>query len=400
MAVGSATGRPTLDVDPFSRESLAEPLRVDTLVRETAPVVWLSAHQVWATGRHDLVEQVFRDWERFTSTAGTGVVNTRRAENWREPSVLLEADPPQHTKPRAVMARVLGPAAVRRLRTDFAATADALVEDVVARSTFDAATDLAEAFPLTVLPDAVGFVAEGRRHLLPYSNLNFQAQGPRNELYEEAVALAGDSPAYVAWQMRREALRPDGLAADIFAAADAGEVTEHEASMMVRSILSAGVDTTIFGIGLTIQALLENPGQWQLLRDDPSLARFAFDESLRYNAPSPIIGRTTNEATELGGIPLGADEKVLLFLGAANRDPRRWEDPDAYRITRRATGHLAFGTGIHGCVGSLLARLEAESLLSALARRVDRLELVGEPRIKYSNWLRGLVSLPVRAHAA
>ncbi|SFK70305.1 cytochrome P450 [Geodermatophilus ruber] len=395
-----ATGRPTVDVDPFTRESLADPLRIDALVRETAPVVWLSAHQVWATGRHDLVERVFRDWGTFTSTAGTGVTNTRRAENWREPSVLLEADPPEHTPRRAVMTRALGPAAVRRLRAGFAATADALVDELLERGEFDAATDLAQAYPLTVLPDAVGFVPEGRRHLLPYSNLNFQAMGPRNELYDEAVELAGDSPAYVAWQMRREALRPDGLGADIFAAADAGEITEHEAAMMVRSILSAGVDTTIFGIGLTIRSLIENPDQWQLLRQDPSLARFAFDESLRYTAPSPIIGRTTNVPVELDGIQLGADEKVLLFLGAANRDPRRWEDPDEFRITRRAAGHLAFGTGVHGCVGHLIARMEAECLLSALARKVGRLELTGEPRITYSNWLRGLDSLPVRAHAA
>jgi cytochrome P450 len=396
----STTGRPVVDVDPFSRESLADPLRVDALIRETAPVVWLPAHQVWATGRHDLVEQVFKDWERFTSTAGTGVTNTRRAENWREPSVLLEADPPDHTPRRAVMTRVLGPAAVRRLRADFAATAERLVDEVLERGEFDAATDLAQAFPLTVLPDAVGFVPEGRRHLLPYSNLNFQAMGPRNDLYEEAVELAGDSPAYVAWQMRREALRPDGLAADIFAAADTGEISEHEAAMMVRSILSAGVDTTIYGVGLTLRSLIENPDQWQLLRENPTLARFAFDEGLRHTAPSPIIGRTTNVAVELGGIPLGADEKVLLFLGAANRDPRRWEDPDEFRITRRATGHLAFGTGVHGCVGSLIARLEAECLLSALARRVDRLELTGEPRLIANNWLRGLASLPVRAHAA
>jgi cytochrome P450 len=396
----ATAGRPTLDVDPFSRESLADPLRIDALVRETAPVVWLSAHQVWATGRYDLVEQVFKDWQTYTSSAGTGVVNTRRKENWREPSVLLEADPPEHTARRAVITRALGPATVRRLRARFAATADALVDELVGRGDFDAATDLAEAYPLTVLPEAIGFVPEGRQHLLPYSNLNFQAQGPRNELYEEAVALAGDSPAYVAWQMRREALLPGGLGEDIFRAADAGECTEHEASMMVRSILSAGVDTTIFGIGLTIHSLLENPDQWRLLRADPSLAKFAFDESLRYTAPSPIIGRTTNVATELGGTQLGADEKVLLFLGAANRDPRHWDDPDDFAIRRRASGHLAFGTGIHGCVGSIIARMEAESVLSALARKVDRLELVGAPEIKYSNWLRGFVSLPVRAHAA
>jgi cytochrome P450 len=390
----------TLDGDPFSQEILSDPIPFDRLVRETAPLVHLKEHGVWATGRHAEAEAAFRDWGTFSSAYGTGITNIRRQENWREPSVILEVDPPEHSRTRAVMSRVLSPATVAKLRDRFRAEAETMVGALLERREFDATKDLAEAFPLKVLPDAVGMAEEGREHLLPYANLNFQAMGPRNGLYEEAVAHAGRAPEHVAWQMRREALAPEGIGAEIYAAADAGKITDHEAAMLVRSFLSAGVDTTVFGLGFALHALAVHPEQWDLLRKDPALARHAFEETLRWKAPSPIIGRTTRTPTEFGGVRLGAQEKVLLFLGAANRDPRRWENPDAFDITRRTAGHLAFGVGIHGCVGQMMARLEAESVLGAVARLVRRIELTAAPRIKYSNWLRGFTELPVRVEAA
>jgi cytochrome P450 len=386
---------PVLDGDPFSRAVLADPVPFDTLVREAGPVVWLSRYEVWAVGRHALVEQVFQDHDTFISSAGTGLTNIKKEATWRRPSVILDQDPPEHTRVRAVMTRALSPQVMRKLRAQFTVAADALVDELVARGTFDAAVDLAERFPLTVLPDAVGLAPEGREHLLPYSDVNFQAMGPRNELWQEAVDKAGDAGEYVAWQMRREALSEDGIGAGLFAAADAGEITHEDAGLLVRTFLSAGVDTTIFGIGFALDSLMRNPDQWALLRETPSLAKHVFEETLRHTPPSPIIGRTTGRATELGGVRLEEDQKVLLFLAAANRDPARWEDPDRFDLTRRASGHMAFGTGIHACVGQLIARLEAECVLSAVARKVARLEPAGEPEIKYSNWLRGYTSLPV-----
>jgi cytochrome P450 len=374
---------------------LADPIPFDTLVRETGPVVWLSRYGVWAVGRHALVEQVFKDHETYISSAGTGLTNIKHEATWRRPSVILDQDPPEHTRARAVMTKALSPQVMRKLRAQFAATADDLVDELVARGTFDAAVDLAERFPLTVLPDAVGLASEGREHLLPYSDVNFQSMGPRNDLWQEAVDRAGDAAEYVAWQMRREALSDDGIGAGLYAAADAGEITQEEAGLLVRTFLSAGVDTTVFGIGFALDSLMRHPDQWALLRERPALAKHAFEETLRHRPPSPIIGRTTAVATELAGVELEADQKVLLFLAAANRDPDRWEDPDRFDITRRASGHMAFGTGIHVCVGQLVARLEAECVLSAVARKVAGLEPAGEPEIKYSNWLRGYTSLPV-----
>lgn len=386
----------TLDLDPFDMESLSDPLRVDETIREAGEIVRMDAHGIWMTGRYDMVEAVFRDDETFESSAGTGITNTKRAENWRKPSVILENDPPSHTKYRRIMTSVLSQRVVRRLTDGFQERADALVDRVLANAEFNAAKELAEAFPLQVLPDAVGFSPEGREHLLPYSNLNFQAMGPRNELYHRAADAAQEAATFVNWQMRREALVPGGLGHTIYGFVDEGEISEEDAGMLVRTFLSAGIDTTIFGIQFALLGLIEHPAQWARLREDPSLARKAFEEGLRWNAPSPYIGRTTARETTIGGVRIGAGEKVVMALAAANRDPRRWQDPDTYDLARDPSGHMAFGTGIHGCVGQMMARMEATCLLTALARRVDTIELVGEPVRFFSNWLRGFDDLPVR----
>lgn len=398
MTIPTAAGAPVLTFDPFSEESLENALDVDERIRETGPVVYIEAHEVWFTGRHEIAEQVFRDYETFESGAGTGIVNTRRAENWRKPSVILENDPPSHTRYRRIMTSILSQRVVRRLRASFQQTADELVARVIGGE-LNAAKDLAEAYPMAVLPDAVGFQKEGREHLLPYSNLNFNAAGPRNDRYRRAAEEAKEAVEYVTWQMRREALAPEGLGHTIYGYVDEGEITEEDAGMLVRSFLSAGVDTTIFGIQAALRHLAENPDVWARLKADPMLARAVFEETLRSTPPSPFIGRTTTREAEIGGVTLPAGAKLIMDLAAANRDPRRWDRPDEFDIDRDLSGHLAFGTGVHGCVGQMMARMEATSVLTALAQQADEIELVGDPEIFRSNWLRGYETLPMRITA-
>jgi cytochrome P450 len=389
---------PVLDIDPFSLHSLLDPVPCDVAVREAAPAVWLPKYGFWAVGRHAHVSAIFNDWERFSSSSGTGLTNNKKETPWRKPSVILEVDPPQHTKTRKVLAKILSPVAMKKLRDDFQSTADDLVSDLVARGTFDAAEDLATAFALRVMPDAVGLPQEGRHHLLPYANINFNAMGPKNELYDKAVAAAGDAPAWVVSQCKRENLLPKGFGADIFAAMDDGELDQEEAELLVRVFLTAALDTTIYGIGLAIHALATHPAQWAQLVANPTLARSAFDEVLRYTAPSPFIGRTTTTDLEIEGVRIGAEEKVIMFIAAANRDPRRWERPDEFDVSRKATGHMAFGTGVHGCVGQMVARLEAEVVLNALIRQVKTMEIDGATQMRPTNWLRGFAKLPIKVH--
>ncbi|HKF36468.1 MAG TPA: cytochrome P450 [Ktedonobacteraceae bacterium] len=235
--------------------------------------------------------------------------------------------------------------------------------------------------------------------MLPYANMVFNAFGPRNQLL---VAAMADAQAVQQWIMdncRREALRPGSLGAQIWAAVDAGKIPEEWAPLLVRSLLSAGLDTTINGISSAIYALASHPQQWSLLRQDPSLAKSAFEETVRWESPVQTFFRTTTRQVEIAGVRIPAGEKVLLFLGAANRDPRRWTEPNRFDIRRDASGHVGFGMGIHRCVGQTVARVEAEIVLTALARRVERIEIAGQPQRKPNNTLRAWSSLPVTVHA-
>jgi cytochrome P450 len=172
-------------------------------------------------------------------------------------------------------------------------------------------------------------------------------------------------------------------------------VSDEWAALLVLSPLIAGIDTTVNGIVATLYALVTYPDQWRVLREDPSLAAAAFEEALRWWSPVQTFFRTTTCPVEIAGRQIPAGEKVLLFLGAANRDPRRWSDPDRFDIKRKTVGHVGFGMGIHRCIGLSVARVEAEVLLTTLARRVERLELAGQPQPRPNNTLLAWRSLPL-----
>ena len=388
------------DIDPFCDAFLADPYPFHERLREAGAVVWLERYGIWASARHAEVQAALTDWQTFSSAAGVGIDDFRRSKPWRPPSLILEADPPLHTRSRAVMNRALSAKAMAGLRASFKEAAEHLADALVARRRVDAIADIAEAYPLSVFPKAVGLGPDGLDNLLPYGAMVFNAFGPRNKRFEEAMAEAAKVVGWINAQCAREALSPDGIGAAIWAAVDTGEVSREEAPVLVRSVLSAGLDTTIIGLGNGLYAFAANPAQWQALRDNPALLRPAFDEILRFESPVQTFFRTTTKPVELGGVALRQDAKILLFLSAANRDPRRWEEPEHFDISRRATGHVAFGAGIHMCVGQMLARLESEMILSALAARVARIAIVGEPKRKLNNTLRQFASLPIALEAA
>jgi 4-methoxybenzoate monooxygenase (O-demethylating) len=396
MSIGMTIDRPVSAVDPFSREFLHDPYPHHTSLREVGPVVWLEQYGIWAMARHQEVRDALTDWQTYCSSAGVGLSDFRKEPPWRPPSIILEADPPLHTRTRAVLTRILSPAAINILRETFQREAESLVARLVERREFDGIADLAEAYPLKVFPDAVGIAEQGRENLLPYGSMVFNSFGPRNDLFDCAMANAGPVRDWIMSKCSRAALAPEGLGTQIFQAVDSGELDEAEAGMLVRSFLSAGIDTTVYGLGNALYCFATYPEQWAILRDNPQLIRGAFEEVLRFEAPVQTFFRTTTRDVEVGGVPMRDGEKVLLFLAAANRDPRRWDEADRFDVRRRATGHMTFGTGIHGCVGQAVARLEGEAIFGALAKRVAAFELTGEPRRRLNNTLRGLDTLPLR----
>lgn len=391
---------PASDIDPFCTAFFDDPYPAHAALRDAGPVVYLTRYDIHTVARYDDVRAMLMDWGSYTSARGVGMSDFAREKPWRLPSLLLETDPPLHDRTRKLMDKVLSPAAIRALREPFAAAADTLIDTLLARGTFDAVPDLAEAYPLIVFPDAVGMPPENRRFLLPYGNMVFNSFGPRNDLFGAAVADAEPVLAWVQAQSRRDALSATGFGAAIHAAADDGTVSEAEAEVLVRSLLTAGVDTTVNGLCAAVYCLARFPAAFQQLRADPSLARAAFEEAVRLESPVQTFFRTTTRAVSIGGETIQEGTKVLMLLGAANRDPRRWDRPDEYDIARRNAGHVGFGTGIHGCVGAVLARLEGELVLNALARKAVRIEIAGEPKRRYNNTLRGMASLPVRIAAA
>jgi len=392
---------PTSDADPFSPAVLENPLPLHQQLREAGPVVYLTKYDTYAFARYEQVRSALVDWQDFSSGAGVGLANFRHEKPWRPPSLLLEADPPRHDAPRRVLSKVLGPRELHRLRERWFADAETLVDAALgAGDTFDAVQVLAEAFPLRMFPDAVGIPSEGRENLLPYGDVAFNAFGPANDLAAKGAPKMAELTAWLNAQCTRDALTGDGFGARIWAAADRGDITPAQAPLVVRSLLSAGVDTTVHGLSATLYAFATNPGQWQRLRADPGLARVAFDEAVRWEAPVQIFFRTATCDVEVGDVAVPDGRKILMFLGAANRDPRRWDDPDAFDLSRDPSGHVGFGFGIHQCVGQHVARLEAEALLTALAARVERIELAGPVRRHHNNTLRAWKSIPVRVQRA
>ena len=396
----SGNGATALAIDPFSDDFLADPYAYHMVLREAGAVVWLEAIGAYGIARHAEVQAVLRDHETFCSGRGVGLSDFAHEEPWRPPSLLLEADPPLHTRTRGLMNKVVSPASLKALRPSWERTAARIVDQLVAKRRFDAVTELSEVFPLQVFPDAVGLRDEGREHLLPYALATFDAFGPRNALFERSHAAAQDAIVWVARSCERDMLKPGGWGSMIYEAADRGECTLDEAPRLVRSLLSAGVDTTVNGIGHLVLALARHPSENAKLRERPELVRKALDESLRWDSTAQTFFRTTTRSVNVSGVEIPEGAKVLLFLAAANRDPRKWENPDEFDLDRPTSGHVGFGFGIHQCLGQMVARLEGEIVLRALLERVAGIRLAGEPVRRLNNTLHALASLPVEVVSA
>lgn len=399
MSAGVVIDRVASDIDPFSSDYILDPYPFHRRMREVAPVIWLERWNVWAVARYEQVQSVLTDPQVFCSGAGVGIEDLRHGKAWRTPSLLLETDPPDHTANRAIVGRVLSPVALRALRATFEHEAEKLVEQVVKAGNVEAISGLAEAFPMKVFADAVGVPVEGREHLVAWGNMVFNGMGPRNDLFDCAMANAKTVSEWVTQACQRDNLTDDGLGAQIYRSVDSGIISEQHAALLVRSFLSAGIDTTTYAIASALFCFAHHPQQWDSVRKDPALVKPAFEEIMRFESPFQTFFRTATCDAQVAGVPIKKDSKILVSIGAANRDPRKWNDPDVFDIRRNTTGHVGFGAGIHGCVGQMIARLEVEILLTALARNAGRIEIVGEPVRQLHNTLRGFERLPIRFSA-
>ena len=384
---------PRLDVDPFDVRHLREPYALQTLLRDAGPVVWLERYGTYGAAGHAEVQQILQDPAHFSSAAGVGLAHLRRPGAWREPSPLVESDPPQHTVIRRTMDQILAPSVIREWRTQFTLEAERLCDSIVKTGTVDGVRDLAQRYVHTAFPSALG-IESHPENLLIVGHHNANAAGPRNALFEETLAALESIKDWYLRHQTREAMLPGGFGERVFDAEAAGALPTGVAGPVLRTLLRGGLDTTISGIASTLWLFATHPERWQAVRQDPALIPGAFEEALRLESPTPAIYRTTTDGAEVAGIALAPDTKIQLFIGAANRDPRRWPDAEVFDPARRARS-LIFGGGPHHCLGQRIARLEAECFLVAFVRRVKGLTPAGPPAWYALNMLRALERLPL-----
>ena len=390
-----AHSTPVCDDDIFSREAVRNARAVDDALREMGPVVKLARENITMVARHQDVSAGLKDWQAFSS----------RSRPWHDPNsvrpeILLVDDPPRHTAVRPVIAGALSPKALAKMATAFSADADALLRDVKEHETIDAVAAISRPFVYKVLPDLLGIPEAGRENMTAFGHMVWATLGPQNELFHEAMENVGPVVEWVDKCCNRENLDPEGLGMQMFLAADRGAITQDEAKLLVGILLSAAADTTVMTVSTAMRAFSLFPDQYRELRRDPSLARSAFEESLRWDSPSRMAGRIAMRDVEIDGYVIPKGERCGLMFAAANRDPRKWADPDRFDIRRDLRGNLGWGYGIHACVGRTLALLEADALLGALIKHIERFEPAGEPEPWMTTIGHGPAELPVRIHAA
>lgn len=396
IAIDPPNDVPIWDVDPYAETVLADPNAFYQELRSKGPFTYIPKYAILACGRYNETKEVFSDSTRFVSSRGVGLVDFKLAEPWRPASIILEVDPPDHTRVRRVMAKSLSPKVMREKAEVFQSIADEMVARVVAQGTIEAVADLAEVYPTTVFPRILGMKELNARALIDYGAMVFDALGPDNEIRRSALSVQGAVVPWITEQCQRENLHEDGIGAGVYAYADSGDITPREAALLVRSLLSAGVDTTVTGIGNLLFCLAENPDQFEVLKQNPQLARATFEEVLRYTSPVHSFCRTADIDTEVSGVKIQEDTKILCVLGAANRDENHWPNAASFDITRQVQGHLGMGAGVHGCVGQNLARAEVGAVLAALLNQVDRIEFAGAAKWRPGNSIRSLASLPIK----
>ena len=383
------------DIDPYSKEVLLNPEPFFSALREKGPFVYLNKYKMLAVGRYKETKEVFSDHKRFVSSRGVGIQDFKLEKPWRPPSLVLEVDPPEHTKNRRFLTRALSPNKISQLKDFFKDCADKLILELLEKKEIDGISDLAEIFPTRVFPEAVGLKKIDKETLLGYGAMVFNALGPDNEFRKDAMAKGLSVLEKINKQCLEENIDTKGLAKEIYRSIAENSEEDQLAGMLVRSLLSAGIDTTVSAIGNLLWCFADNPEQFQLVKNDKSLVGNAVEESLRLTSPVKAFCRTSATDTEVSGVTIEEGTKILCVLGSANTDPEVWENPFKYDVTRRTIGHLALGIGVHNCVGQTLARAEITALISSLTELVKVIKPKGVAIWKPNNAMRSLESLPI-----
>jgi cytochrome P450 len=357
----------------------------------------------WVLTRYEDVVATLRD-QRFAKEPMIAAVAARLGVQPTTIGIsMLDRDPPDHTRLRGLASKAFTPRVVERLRPRVQEIVDGLLDQVAAAGGMDLIEEFAYPIPVNVICEMLGVPVEDHEQFKGWSldlarGLDSIMLGPESEVAKRSGKAREGLTEYFRGLIaaRRASPRADRLSA-LIAAEEAGDkLSEAELLAMCILLLVAGHETTVNLIGNGMLALLRHPDQLRRLRERPDLIGTAVEELLRYDGPVQRTARTPSEDVTLGGRTIPAGEIVMPFIGAADRDPAQFPEPDRLDITRTENRHIAFGLGIHFCLGAPLARIEGQIAINTLLRRMPKLALaVDTPEHRQSLTLRGLTALPV-----
>jgi cytochrome P450 len=398
-----------LDYNPFLPEFRRDPYPFYERMRNAEPVHW-NPPGIWVLTRHeDAVGMLrhpgmssdFRNSELYLVFREMQGIDPATE---REPSMLFR-DPPDHTRLRGLVTKAFTAKRIEDLRPRMERIVDELLDAALARGEMDVVADLAYPLPVTVICEMLGVPEADHHRFHAWSADLVVTLDPMvpPDVMARAVVAGEAFDAYFADLIakRRRDPRDDLLSALIAAEEEGGRLRQDELLTQLVLLLVAGHETTVNLISNGTLALLQHPDQLRRLRDDPGLIRSGVEELLRYYSPVQLTGRIPMEDMEIGGVPVRRGQQVVALVGAANRDPAQFDDPDRLDLSREPNHHIAFGGGIHRCLGAALARAEGQVALGALVRRTASIEpLSHEPTWKETITLRGLASLAVAVEPA
>ena len=377
-----------VEYDPFL--FYEDPYPVYRRLRDEAPVYLNRERSIWVLSRFDDVQRAGRDWRTFSSAEGVDIDDSRLG-----PGSFLDADPPRHDELRKILHADFAPASLGRLEPLIAAKVDALVGSLIERGQVDLVGELARRLPVSVVCDLLGAPAEDHAQLERwYADMLYREPG-RSEVPEIAEHATREIRGYIvdAVTERLRSPRAD-LFTTIAAAHGEGRLSMDEVDGMCRLLLLAGVHTTSSLIANALMLLEDRPEDRRALGADTARIPDAIEELLRYLAPVQSGARVTTDEVEIHGVSVPRGERVLLLWASANRDERRFPDPDVLDLGRRPLRNVAFGEGIHFCLGAPLARLEARIAFEALFTRIPEYEIVGPVERHFTFLERGIARLP------
>jgi cytochrome P450 len=384
---------------------LANPYPLYKRLRSEDPVHWDPYLHAWVVTRYADVVEVLRRFsaERTHTPEKLALLGMEELTPIARVMVrqMLFLDPPQHTRVRRLAAAAFTPRRVAVLRSHIEEIANSLLDAVSARGEMDVMEDLAAPLPAIVTAEMLGVPVEDHRKLKDWSQDFAEMLGNFQHNPGRAARVARSLEAMTAYfqdAVRSQAKHPtEGLVNALTTAeVDGDRFTEEEVVANVIVTMVGGQETTTNLIGNGLLTLLRHPEEMEQLRRDPTLIETAVEELLRYESPSQHTARLAPDDVELGGRLIKRGQAVMAVMGAGNRDPERFPDPDQLDLARADNRHLAFGWASHFCFGAPLARIEGQIAFSALLRRLPHLQLVPGPITWRANLgLRGLTALPV-----